>query len=124
MDGIPLLANSHVRGLRPASCGCGAYLAGPGGPSPRLHHFWACPVAQAEIDQLLITISRPIPRAEVWLAQTPEGVEQCVWDVVVLAAITAMEQDRRFIAATLARDPQETPRPSLLERANTRVMNE
>jgi hypothetical protein len=92
-----------------------------GGPSPRLHHFWACPVAQAVVDQLSVTIVRPISRAEVWLAQTPEGVEQCVWDVVVLAAITAMEQGRRFMAATLAGDPQEAPGPSLLERAITRV---
>ncbi len=44
-------------------------------------------------------ISRPISKAEVWLAQTPEGVEKCVWDVV-LAAITAVEQGRRFTAAT------------------------
>ncbi len=58
---------------------------------------------EAVVDQLSITIfRRPISRAEVWLAQTPEGVEQCVWDVVVLAAITAMEQGRRFMAATLA----------------------
>ncbi len=42
------------------------------------------------------------------MAQTPEGVEQCVWDVVELAALTAMEQGRRFMAATLAGDPQET----------------
>ncbi len=123
MDGIPLLGNSHVRGARPASCGCGVYPAGqPGGPSPRLHHFWACPVAQAVVDQLSITIVRPISRAEVWLAQTLEGVEQCVWDVVVLAAITTMEQGRRFMAATLAGDPQEAPGPSLLERAITRVV--
>jgi hypothetical protein len=51
----------------------------------------ARPVAQAVADQLSITISRPIiSRAEVWLAQTPEGVEQGVWYVVVLAAITAI----------------------------------
>jgi hypothetical protein len=68
-----------------------------------------------------ITISRPISRAEVWLAQNPKGVEQCVWDVVVLAAITAMEQGLRFMAATLALagDPQGAPGPSLLERAIT-----
>jgi hypothetical protein len=71
---------------------------------------------------LIATVSAShgvISRAEMWLAQTPEGVEQCVWDVVV--AITAMEQCRRFMAATLAGDPQEAPGPSLLERAITRV---
>jgi hypothetical protein len=60
----------------------------------------------------------------VWLAQTPEGVEQCVWDVVVLGAITAMEQGRWFMAGTLTGGPQETPGPALLERAITRVMVE
>jgi hypothetical protein len=72
-----------------------------------MHHFWACPVPQPVVDQLSITISRPISRAEVWLAQTPEGVEKCVWDVVVLAAITAMEQGRRFMAA--GRGPARGP---------------
>jgi hypothetical protein len=40
----------------------------------------------------------------------------------VLAAITAMEQGRRYVPATLGGDPQETPGPSLLERAITRVV--
>ncbi len=36
----------------------------------------------------------------------------------MLAAITAMEQGRRFMAATLAGDPQETPGPSLLDQGH------
>ncbi len=67
--------------------------------------------------------SGPFLARRLWLAQNPEGVEQCVWDLVVLAAITAMEQGRRFMAATLAGDPQEAPGP-LLERAITRVVVE
>ncbi len=61
-----------------------------------------------------------------WLAQTSEKVEQCVWDMVVLAAITAMGQGRRFMAATLAGDPQETRVRSVLflERVITRVVVE
>jgi hypothetical protein len=47
-----------------------------------------------------------------------------VWDVVVLAAITAMEQGRRFMAAQLAGDPPENPGPSLTERAISRVVVE
>ncbi len=45
-------------------------------------------------------------------------------EVVVLAALTAMEQGRRLMAATLAGNPQETPGPSLLERAITREVIE
>jgi len=84
----------------------------------------ARPVAQAVADPLSITISPPISRAEVWLAQTPDGVEQCVRDVVVLAAITAMEQGQRFTAAKLVGDPQETPGSSLVEQTISRVVVE
>ncbi len=59
-----------------------------------------------------------------WLAQTPDGFEQCVGDGVVLAAIKAMEQSWRFMVATLAGDSHQTPGPSLLERAITRVVVE
>lgn len=75
-------------------------------------------------DQVSVTITQPISRAEMWLAQTPLGVEQCVWDVVVLAAITAMEQGRRFMAAAMAGEAQEPPGPALSERAITRVVVE
>ncbi len=47
-----------------------------------------------------------------------------MWYVVVLSAITAMELGRRFVAATLAGAPLETPGPCLLERAITRVVVE
>ncbi len=47
-----------------------------------------------------------------------------MWDMVVLAALTAMEQGRQCMAATWAGDPQEAPGPSLLERAITRVVVE
>jgi hypothetical protein len=122
VDGIPLLGNSHVGGVRPASFGYGAHLAGqPGQPDCIILGL------ARELKRWPISCQSRSPgllRAEVWLAQSPEGVEQCVWDVVVLAAITAMEQGRRFMAATLAGDPQETPGPSLLERAMTRVVVE
>jgi hypothetical protein len=44
-----------------------------GRPSPRLHHFGACPVAQAVVDQLSITIFRPIFRAEVGVVGPDPG---------------------------------------------------
>ncbi len=123
MDGIPLLATPTCEGSAQRAVGVGYTRQGSRGDlHPDCISFGHAHVAQAVVDQLSITIFRPISRAEVWLAQTPEGVEQCVWDVVVLAAITAMEQGRRFMAATLAGDPQEAPGPSLLERAITRVV--
>ena len=123
VDGIPLLGNSHMRGTEPAKCGCGGYPVHEAGrTSPRCHHFWACPVAQAVVDQLTLGIRRPATRTEIWLVRAPEGVQQCVWDVVALAAITAMEQGRRFMAATLKKGPPQVPGPALTEQAITRVV--
>ena len=100
VDGVPLLGNSHMRGARPAACGCGGFPGGgPDWASPRGHHFWACPVAQAVLDHLALAVGRPVSRADVWLVQAPEATRQCVWDVVVLAAVSAMEGGRRFMAA-------------------------
>ena len=123
VDGFPLLGNSHIRGVRPAACGCGGFPGGgPGWASPRGHHFWACPVAQAVVDHLAIAVGCPVSRAEVWLVQAPEAVQQCVWDVVVLAAVSAMEDGRRFMAAARQGVPAALPGPALLERAITRVV--
>ena len=102
MDGIPLLGNSHMRQVAAAPCGCGGFPGvAPGGSSPRQHHFWFCPVAQAVVDQLAVRVGGGLVRAQVWLLQSPQGVQQCVWDVVVLAAISAMEVGRQFMAAAL-----------------------
>ena len=49
---------------------------------------WA-PVGWIDINRFFIV--RPVSRAEVWLVQAPEDLQQCVWDVVVLAAVSAME---------------------------------
>ena len=71
VDGIPLLGNSHIRGVAAAPCGCGA----PGGVvSPRLHHFWFCPVAQAVVDQIETRLGVGVTRAQVWLVQAPPAV--------------------------------------------------
>ena len=123
VDGVPLLGNSHMRGARPAACGCGGFPGGgPDWASPRGHHFWACPVAQAVLDHLALAVGRPVSRADVWLVQAPEATRQCVWDVVVLAAVSAMEGGRRFMAAAQKGVPAASPGPALLERAITRVV--
>lgn len=46
------------------------------------------------------TVGHSVSRAEVWLLQAPEYMQQCMWDIVVLAAVFAMETGRRFMAAT------------------------
>ena len=42
VDGIPLPANSHLPTVPREWCACGAVEAEA---SPRMHHFWACPIA-------------------------------------------------------------------------------
>ncbi|GFR43104.1 hypothetical protein Agub_g3953, partial [Astrephomene gubernaculifera] len=96
IDGVPLLGNSHMSRARPECCGCGSVVLGV---SPRLHFFWACPVARAVVEQLEVTLGIAVPRAALWLALPPSGVQQCVWDVVVLAALSAMEEGRRLLRA-------------------------
>ncbi len=62
-------------------------------------------MAQAVVGQVEPRLGETITRAHVWLVQAPGHTEQCVWDVIVLAAIAAMETGRRFMAALLRRGP-------------------
>ena len=116
-DALPTAARMHVD--RPCSCGCPA-------PRPdRLHHFWACPVAQAvvsDIQAACATAAAPAPPppplalAHLWLARTPAGLHAGIWGVVCLAAIEAMDRGRRGLAAArLRQERQQTaaqPQPS------------
>ena len=77
-------------------CRCG-FVPAAGCASPRLHHFWFCPVAQAVLQQLESRIADSVTRVHVWLVQAPPGVTQCVWDVVSLATVSAMERGRRHL---------------------------
>jgi hypothetical protein len=65
----------------------------------------ACPVARAVVGQVEPNLGLPITRANLWLVQAPEQTEQYVWDVIVIAAIAALETGRRFRAATLGASP-------------------
>jgi hypothetical protein len=101
VDGIPLLRHSHMRRAGAARCGCGVRPGhGASQDTPRQHHFWACPVAV--VGQVEPRLGETITRAHVWLVQAPGHTEQCVWGVIVLAAIAAMDTGRR-LAASLRR---------------------
>ena len=47
---------------------------------------------------------------------------QCVWDVMVLAAVSAIECARRFMATAQKGESVRPPGPVLLERAITRAV--
>lgn len=73
----------------------------PGGTqswaSPRRHHFEACPVAQVVVDHLALAYGTCVSCDDVWLVQAPKNMQQCVWDEVVLAAVSATESVGLFL---------------------------
>ena len=74
VDGVPLPGNSHMRGAPVVACGCGSFSAGHQGlGSPRQHHFWHCPVAQAVVGQVEARAGIPVARSHLWLASPPRG---------------------------------------------------
>jgi hypothetical protein len=75
------------------------------------------------VGQVEPRLGETITRAHVWLVQAPGHTEQCVWDVIVLAAIAAMETGRRYMAASRRRggdqgEPRLEAGVELAERRN------
>jgi hypothetical protein len=69
-------------------------------PSPRRHHFWDCEIAQAVRHELVSTAHlAALCRDRLWLVDCPPGVRQPVWDIVCLAALSAMERGRQYAKA-------------------------
>ena len=76
-------------------CACGMLAA----PSPRTHYFWDCAAAQVVRAFLAHHLGIPMHALEkpnLWLLEPPAGVQQDVWDVVCMAAISALERHRRL----------------------------
>ena len=67
------------------------------------HCFWSCPVASAvvaEVQRGLPALGRGLHRSHVWLLQPPaDHVLPAVWDVVCLAALSAMRFGMRVLYA-------------------------
>ena len=116
VDGVPVLGNSHVRGAAPKPCACGQ----PVSPTPRAHHFWECSVAQAVVSTVAAAAGVQLGRAALWLVQCPDGLCSVVWDVVCLAALSAMECGRRSAVARV----QDQPLAAVLQRASARAVTD
>ena len=96
LDALPTAARRHAAD----ACCCGA--PGPG----RMHHFWACPVAEALRNVLASCLQRrgmlpsPLQPQHILLAQPPSRLlHGGVWRVVCLAAVCALDHVRRATAA-------------------------
>lgn len=90
---------------------CGGHNA----PVTRTHVYWACPVARAvceEMEQALGPHVQRLARRHVWLAEPPHtDIKQHIWDVVVLAAVTAMAAAHRYlISICLSQEPSISTR--------------
>ncbi|GIL42183.1 hypothetical protein Vafri_245 [Volvox africanus] len=128
VDGVPLPGNTHLSRMPPQPCGCGTF-GGPNSPpsSPRLHHFWECPIAQAVRDQIdrhlppSATTEGGMGRHHLWLIQAPPGCDQAPWDVIAMAALSSMEHGRHCLRAAIRgqrqmetmdpRQPHPSPQP-------------
>ena len=92
-------------------CPCGGLAAGASAEEARLHHHWSCPVAAAVLGSIEAAIARVrgatgddaiLPREALWLMEPPprrQRVHPGVWQVVCLAAASAMDHGRRRLVA-------------------------
>jgi hypothetical protein len=70
----------------------------------RRHLFWDCFVARTLREELVAALAGPgaapgsvIDRPHLWLVLPPPGLHPCVWDVVALAALAAIEKGRQHM---------------------------
>ena len=71
---------------------------GSGLGEARVHAFWECPVAAAVRSTIEAALSPQAPvicRSSVWLCRAPKSVHVGVWQVVCMAAVSAMHHGRR-----------------------------
>lgn len=94
-DGFPgfSMHRAQRRGPNVALCPCGV----PMSDGDRCHHFWDCAVARELRYELEACLGATVLRAQIWLLELPPDTHQAVWDVVGLAAITALEHGRRAL---------------------------
>lgn len=121
--GVPSWGTPICKGCGPLHVALGDSLgAFRAWPNLQRHHFWASPVAQAVVDHPAPAIWRSVSCAEVWMVQAPEYVQQCVWDVVMMAVVFTVESGRWLMAKALKWAVAVAPGPALLEQAITHVV--
>jgi hypothetical protein len=95
-----MLCNSPIRNAAPPPSPC--LRDGQVITSPRLHYFWECSLAQSLVQVLSDDSRTPIPRHQLWLVIPPATVSGKVWDVVCLAAISALRDGWVFLCTHLS----------------------
>ncbi len=104
VHGVAMYGMERYAGGLPLPCRCCK------GRVSRRHNFWECPIAQhvrKELQRCLPAGSTPLARQHVWLLQAPPEVQPCVWRVVALAALNAMDSGRRHLERLELADEQQ-----------------
>ncbi|GIL80441.1 hypothetical protein Vretifemale_9655, partial [Volvox reticuliferus] len=117
VNGIPLPGNTHLSRVPIKPYECGIYGGDTDQPySPRLHHFWECPIAKAVREQIDRHLRLPssatiegayVTRQQLWLVQAPPGCEQAPWDVIAMAVLSSMEYGRYCLRAATREQRQQ-----------------
>ena len=100
VDGLPTAARRRASG---ELCACGGVMP------DRAHHFWVCPVArsivenmQRHLDAFHLATASPgvqLTAQHIWLCVVPHGVQPWLWRTVCMAAVSAMDFGRSFMAS-------------------------
>ncbi len=109
VNGVPWAGGHGLAPGRPCDCGwapAAALDAAARSAAWQDHRFWSCPVGMAVRAELQRHLPEPLLRHHLWLVLAPAGVQQPVWDVVALAALSAMRFGGKALFAK-ARDREE-----------------
>jgi hypothetical protein len=113
VNGVAMFGAARYTHGTPLPCLCCA------GRVSRLHHFWECPIATRVVSELQLCLpidAAPLTRAHVWLLREPPGVRPCVWQVVALAALSAMNSGRRSLTRLTMANAGERQHAKAVER--------
>ena len=115
-NGISGAGGHDVSSSRPCPCGwhppAGPTKSSTAADNWREHAFWDCKVAREVVNEINHAIAaEPLQRFHLWLSIPPPShtpILAPIWQVVSLAALTAMEHGRRAMYA-MTKNPQQPP---------------
>jgi hypothetical protein len=112
---FPMRARERAGGIVHVCQACGADMTF----GDRRHYFWDCVVARGLRESMGMAVGAlpedslgVFARADLWLVRPPPGLAPPVWDVVCLAALSAMDMGRQRIVMAGRGLPAEAPLPS------------
>jgi hypothetical protein len=103
VNGVAMYGSArYMADQPPLPCLCGTGLVS------RTHHYWECPIATAVMQEVQLgwkpattttTVAGSITREQLWMLHAPHRTTHDIWQVVVLAALNAMDAGRRRLTS-------------------------